>query len=982
MGTPFRIPFAYQHAENANVNLTKLVLTNELDSVRIVVGLDETKGIESIKKVHTNTLEPINELTSYIENPDSEEKNEFPLLVRIDPTFNRLKLNVTIRPTTDFSNRSLIIVKSTGNSDIEKLKPQLYDDSSFENAVEISKLEYKKLPIEFNDHSFQRLIINDVFDKSIVNDSKLTISLWEHDPESNDYNYLLNFSVWIDTYTKEQTVENRSISSNGTTSEEKLQESRLFNLGDFRREFNLNIEDGPEFRKALSDYESRIPKAKKVYASLIEDFKALEQSLRRLSLTKLRIMEGINSLLDLHSKSLLQEFGFKRDFDKTFKSMFEPFEKNLKFFLTEVCSHSLLLKIAHNLSSDLLDLGLSGVGGASSNSQSSTSVELLQRRKQFENDSKEYYSWLNKYLSNEKERPESKLLAKRKAFEISKFDYLNHLNKITNNQYINGLWEDLFKFMNVKYDEHNCKFLDFNSYRDKKLSQQLIGENYQLYIHALLRFNSEKYQFRQKIEACQTNEELTNLIRFNRLSHHSMNKSTSMAATSSAITGTNDFIITPENIDLIFSDSQPPIESIASESEMSGILFALGGQGKQGWHKEWVVLNKGQLKEYADWRKGKTPINKPIEVVLSSVKPVTYDKRQFCFEIITSRGAKHVFQAINDNERDKWVKALYNAGQVVNTQRLKKRFGNNSNGHAGKSSSDKKKLGKLITNFVEKPENIGRYIADLVEKPIIPGQSKDRSVSPVSIISKAPTVLEKDYLTLVKSIPESDNNICLDCGSTESVEWVSINTLSCFCVQCASCHRNIGSHITRIRSLKLDKFDNEAELLLKYINNRHVNSFLEENMNPSEKINSNVTNEARLDFIRKKYQVKKYKSVIPDINNQLIKAIQKINIPDVLKYILCGGDININIQINIPNRTDYLVISLFEYSLRKFIEIEDDLMLTSEPKKLFIISELLILNGCKIDSISGVNSDLGLTEDATKYWKLRSVKLGGGFLTP
>ncbi|RLV94331.1 Protein csx2 [Spathaspora sp. JA1] len=986
MDTPFRIPFAYRHSENANVDLTKLVLTDELDSHRIILALDENKGIESIKKVHTNTSQPTNELTSYIENPEVQEKHTFPLLVRVDPNFNRLKLNVSIKPTVGFSDRSLIIVKSTGNSDIQRLKPQLYEDSPIENTVEISKLEYNKLPIDANNHSFQKLIINDVFDKSIVSNSCLTISLWEHHPESNDYRYLLKFSLWVDNYVKQPSVENPSVQSltSGSTLEDKTQHSRLFSLGDFRKEFNLNIEDGPEFRRALTSYEHIIPKAKKVYSDLVDDFKALESCLKRLASSKLRIIEGVNSLLDLHSKSLLQEFGFKRDFDKTFKTMFEPFEKNMKFFLREVCNHSLLLKITLNLSSDLHDLsGSSSAGGTSSNLQNSATTELLQRKKQFENDSKEYYSWLNKYLSNEKERPESKLLLKRKAFEISKFEYLNLLNKITNNQYVNSLWEDLFKFINMKYDKRNPKLLDFSTYKDKKLSQQLIGENYQLYIHALLRFNSEKYQFRQMIEACQTNEELTNLIRFNKLGHNSMPASTAMANLSSSITGTNEFIITPENIDLIFSDIHPPVELTSSESEMSGILFTLGGQGKQGWHKEWVVLSKGQLKEYADWRKGKTPINKPIEIALSRVKSVTYEKRQFCFEIITSRGTKHVFQAINDNERDKWVKTLYNAGQVVNTERLEQRFG--TTGNTGKpSSSDKKKnLGKLITNFVETPENIGRYIVDLVEKPIIPGQSKDRSVSPVSIISKAPTVLEKDYLNLVRSIPESDNNVCLDCGSTESVEWVSINTLSCFCVQCASCHRNIGSHITKIRSLKLDKFENETELLLKYVNNRRVNSFLEENMNPDEKITAKTPNETRLEFIRKKYSLKKYKSVIPDINNQLIKAIQRINVPEVLKYVLCGGDININIQINIPTRNDYLVITLFEYSLRKFMEIEDDsLSVMSNPKKLFIISELLILNGCKIETITEMNADLGLTDEAIKYWRLRSRKLGGGLPTP
>lgn len=180
----------------------------------------------------------------------------------------------------------------------------------------------------------------------------------------------------------------------------------------------------------------------------------------------------------------------------------------------------------------------------------------------------------------------------------------------------------------------------------------------------------------------------------------------------------------------------------------------------------------------------------------------------------------------------------------------------------------------------------------------------------------------------------------------------------------------------------MDKFENETELLLKYINNRVVNSYLEENLPSKEKITCDVDNETRLNFIRNKYQLKKYKSIIPDIDNLLIKAIQKINVPDALKYILCGADINLNIQINIPNRNEYLVITLFEYSLRKYIEIkeEHDRELGYKPKKLFIISELLILNGCKVSQhIKDLQKeDLGLTDAAVEYWKIRSLKLSGG----
>ena len=83
-----------------------------------------------------------------------------------------------------------------------------------------------------------------------------------------------------------------------------------------------------------------------------------------------------------------------------------------------------------------------------------------------------------------------------------------------------------------------------------------------------------------------------------------------------------------------------------------------------------MVLKKGQLIEYADWRKGRTPINKPIEIALANVKAITHDKRQFCFEVLTSTGSKHVFQAFDNDDRNKWVKALHNAGQLINTKRL------------------------------------------------------------------------------------------------------------------------------------------------------------------------------------------------------------------------------------------------------------------------------------------------------------------------
>lgn len=946
-----QIAFPYFQDDDSTATLNKLILTDELDSRRTILSLNDKKQLDSLKMVYTATQLPIDYLTSYIDNPDREEKDKFPLLVKFSPEFNKLKFHVSIKPEPGFASRSLVIVKSIGITDVDILRNQLYDDDNPESSrTELSRLQYSKLPINGNNHTFQKVIINDFYDPKVVNDTKLTISLWEHDSESNDFKHLFNFSIWID---KLQVVEQKvnkslfSLATKGQPLEDKSPEAKLFSLGDFRKEFNIDIEDGPGFRKTLSRLESSVPLARRIYSSLIDEFKLLESNVRKVSASKIKIMDAIDSLVDMESTSLLREFGFQHDFHVVFRALFEPFEKNIGFFFESICDHRQLTKIYNNIGLNQLD---------------SVTVQTEMQRK-FESDSKEYYSWLNKYLSNEKERPELKLLAKRKVFELSKFDYLTYLCKFTKNQYINILVENLFKFLNLKYDEKNPRFLDYRCFKDKKSNQHLLGDNYQIYLNVLLRFNSEKYQFRQMIEACQSNEELTNLIRHNRLNH----KATSSAVTSATNSSSNlitssidEFIVTKENFDLVFTDCEPPShETSSDDAEKSGILFTLGGQKKQGWHKEWVVLEKGQLIEYADWRKGRTPIHKPIEIAIASVKATTYDKRQFCFEVITSTGTKRVFQAFGKDDRNQWLKALYNAGQLVNTLRLEKSFGRDLT-HEGR----KKTIGKLITDFKE--------------KPFIPGS--DRSISPISLTSRAQPV-EKDYLHLVRSIPNSDNSSCLDCGSMELVEWISINTLSCFCIKCASCHRNIGSHITKIRSLKLDKFENETELLLKYINNRSVNSYLEENLPTNEKITPDVNDEARLQFIKSKYLSKKYKSVIPDVNNLLIKAIQKINVPDVLKYILCGGDINLNIQMNIPNKNEYLVISLFEYSLRKYIEITDEI---GQPfggisKKLFIISELLILNGCQVsEHIKDLQKeDLGLTDAAIEYWKIRSLKLSG-----
>jgi hypothetical protein len=57
------------------------------------------------------------------------------------------------------------------------------------------------------------------------------------------------------------------------------------------------------------------------------------------------------------------------------------------------------------------------------------------------------------------------------------------------------------------------------------------------------------------------------------------------------------------------------------------------------------------------------------------------------------------------------------------------------------------------------------------------------------------------------------NPECADCGRPHP-DWVSLNLCVVVCIECVGVHRSLGSHVSRVRSLKLDVLEYEAYLLL------------------------------------------------------------------------------------------------------------------------------------------------------------------------
>lgn len=49
------------------------------------------------------------------------------------------------------------------------------------------------------------------------------------------------------------------------------------------------------------------------------------------------------------------------------------------------------------------------------------------------------------------------------------------------------------------------------------------------------------------------------------------------------------------------------------------------------------------------------------------------------------------------------------------------------------------------------------------------------------------------------------NDRCADCDATDP-DWATLNIGALICIECSGIHRNLGTHLSRVRSLDLDEW--------------------------------------------------------------------------------------------------------------------------------------------------------------------------------
>ncbi|KAF2671408.1 ArfGap-domain-containing protein [Microthyrium microscopicum] len=653
-----------------------------------------------------------------------------------------------------------------------------------------------------------------------------------------------------------------------------------------------------------------------------------------------------------------------------------------------------------------------------------------QKKRDFDEESKEYYSFVSRYLGQrqdslkEKKRIETdtKYQTRRTRFELKRLDYSSYLQDLHGGRKDQEILSNLTRFA----DSQAKGYIDTAKKIDAFLPQlEALNSEVRQADNAFKMHRSEREEKRRALEksipTAQDSEGVyqgptsgqysngTNTsqpavdnnsrnLPIGRSQSQSVQVSSAFGSLSSNTSGQGGGLSSsPSNKfkgirDLEERDYAAMNDAGGNAAQRKeGLVWALSrpglhidprGLNKQAWHKFWIVLDQGKLSEYTNWKQKLDLHMDPIDLRIASVREARNADRRFCFEVVTPNFTR-VYQATSEEDMKSWIYTINNALQSA----VESRDDSQPVSLDSPSGSIRKDFATALTG----KSNSQRFNRDYSGHKV--GRHATVGDRPPNRVQIEPNESSLKLLEKLKEADES-NRFCADCGSESKVDWVSINLSVIICIECSGIHRSLGTHVSKVRSLTLDPnaFTQDVVEILLTLGNRTSNNVWEAKLDRALKPNPQSSREQRLRFITSKYSERAFVAPISSTlshygsaDETLLASIKKNDIANVAYALALQASPNV-VDKSRSTHAIYLALAAADPASPGGMPSPNLSEHPSPPqqpnapptRKPFPIAELLILNGATLPIAP---PPIPLSRSARLYLESKASQLNGRRMT-
>ncbi|XP_059585286.1 arf-GAP with GTPase, ANK repeat and PH domain-containing protein 3 isoform X5 [Alligator mississippiensis] len=163
--------------------------------------------------------------------------------------------------------------------------------------------------------------------------------------------------------------------------------------------------------------------------------------------------------------------------------------------------------------------------------------------------------------------------------------------------------------------------------------------------------------------------------------------------------------------------------------------------------------------------------------------------------------------------------------------------------------------------------------------------------------NKARLGSQSDALALQAVRTARGNSFCVDCDAPNP-DWASLNLGALMCIECSGIHRNLGTHLSRVRSLDLDDWPGELLAVMTAIGNALANAVWEGAVEGYPKPGPESSREEKERWIRAKYEQKLFVAPLPPsdvpLGQQLLRAVVEDDLRLVVTLLAHGTKEEVN----------------------------------------------------------------------------------------